>query len=409
MKAIKTILGALAVASLLSVSAFAQENGNRDENGNVVRGPYVTNGFGDNWFIGVGAMYNAPASLGLPSNSNLTTKDYFKSELFKLPAQHIGVDAFIGKWFTPCVGARVGYRGFQNVFNATENTLLGYGSKDKKYKEHIIHADFMWNLSNAIGGYKETRFWDIIPYIQTAYVNKGNEGFKKNDHELGLGVGVFNDFRLGERVDLFLDFSALGIRAASFGYTPNPDKLFSRVAVLPSASLGVMVKLGRTNWDRLSSVLPVVVPGPSQSEYDALANRLAALQGENDNLKNQINDLKNKGNAVDTVYVEKEGASDSGVYTYFDLGSSKLSSREKYHLDYYVENNDLANKTLKVVGSADAATGSAAVNQKLSEARAKAVKDYLVNKGVSADNIATEALGGIAGSADARRVVTTIQ
>ena len=47
MKSIKTILGALAVASLLSVSfsANAQENGNRDENGNVVRGSYESNKF----------------------------------------------------------------------------------------------------------------------------------------------------------------------------------------------------------------------------------------------------------------------------------------------------------------------------------------------------------------------------
>ena len=61
MKAIKTILGALAVASLLgfSFNASAQENNNRDENGKIVRGPYETNKFWDNWFIGVGAGVNA--------------------------------------------------------------------------------------------------------------------------------------------------------------------------------------------------------------------------------------------------------------------------------------------------------------------------------------------------------------
>ena len=39
-------------------AAMAQENGNRDENGKIVRGPYLTNKFGDNWFIGVAGGVN---------------------------------------------------------------------------------------------------------------------------------------------------------------------------------------------------------------------------------------------------------------------------------------------------------------------------------------------------------------
>ena len=57
----KLFIGALAVmASVLVASpASAQENGNRDENGKVVRGPYETNRFGDNWFVGAGAGVNS--------------------------------------------------------------------------------------------------------------------------------------------------------------------------------------------------------------------------------------------------------------------------------------------------------------------------------------------------------------
>ena len=52
MKGIKILLGALAAAGLLfSVSANAQENANRDADGNVVRGPYETNGIWDNTFM----------------------------------------------------------------------------------------------------------------------------------------------------------------------------------------------------------------------------------------------------------------------------------------------------------------------------------------------------------------------
>ena len=44
----KKLFKILAVLSL-SVAAFAQEDGNRDANGKIVRGPYETNNFWDNW------------------------------------------------------------------------------------------------------------------------------------------------------------------------------------------------------------------------------------------------------------------------------------------------------------------------------------------------------------------------
>ena len=57
MKRLKLFLGAAALAAVAltaSPAVNAQENGNRDENGRIVRGPYQTNAFGDNWFIGAG-------------------------------------------------------------------------------------------------------------------------------------------------------------------------------------------------------------------------------------------------------------------------------------------------------------------------------------------------------------------
>ena len=53
MKKLKMLLAALSVM-LISIGAYAQENGNRDANGFVVRGPYLTNGGWSNWFLNVG-------------------------------------------------------------------------------------------------------------------------------------------------------------------------------------------------------------------------------------------------------------------------------------------------------------------------------------------------------------------
>mgnify|MGYP003313454025 CR=1 FL=1 len=57
MKRLDLLLGALTLAAVVmtvSPDAKAQENNNRDEMYQIIRGPYLTNQFGDNWFIGVG-------------------------------------------------------------------------------------------------------------------------------------------------------------------------------------------------------------------------------------------------------------------------------------------------------------------------------------------------------------------
>jgi hypothetical protein len=61
MKRLNIFMGAAALATVFMTATFnvnAQENGNRDEFGNIVRGPYETNRFGDNWFIGAGGGIN---------------------------------------------------------------------------------------------------------------------------------------------------------------------------------------------------------------------------------------------------------------------------------------------------------------------------------------------------------------
>lgn len=393
MKALRTLAGVLAVAGLLgfSFNAVAQENGNRDENGKIVRGPYETNRFGDNWFIGFGAGANS-----------------FVNDHSDFDFGGVAIDAFVGKWFTPSVGARIGYKGLQNNLNLTDNYLNGlykdypttFGEDD--FYQHLFHADLMWNISNAFSGYKETRFWDLIPYASAGYVYSTNG--KPDDQSWAIGGGLLNDFRLGNRVDLYLDLTGMIVPDSGYNVWKDGD-----VALLPSVTAGLIINLGRTNFDRHSSVTPVVVPVPFTTEqYNALKDRVAALEKENAALKDEVERLKNK--TPDTVYVQSD-AIESDSYSFFDLGSATLSDREKMHLDFYADavKDNLGDKTLTVTGSADKGTGSATTNQKLAERRANAVKDYLVKKGVPASQIETVALGGIDGKKDARRVVVSVK
>ena len=89
MKTSKFVISALAVMASVLVAvpaANAQENGNRDENGKIVRGSYETNRFGDNWFIGVGAGVNSWLGKGVDGKAGIAT------------------DIYVGKWITPSVG-----------------------------------------------------------------------------------------------------------------------------------------------------------------------------------------------------------------------------------------------------------------------------------------------------------------
>ena len=361
MKGLKTILGAIAIATLLSVSfsASAQENNNRDENGNIVRGAYETNKFGDNWFIGLGAGYNA----GLYSIDNLAGKG------------GLATVVNLGKWFTPSVGARIGWRGLTNA--ALD---LDFGT----YKQNSALIDLMWNISNAFSGYKETRFWDIIPYA-----GFGGNWVKVNDNanwdqEFVINAGILNDFRLGNHVDLFLDLQAMMTKAPQYRAAGiENDRYYWPV----SATLGLIFNLGRTNFDRHSSITPVVVPVPfTVDQYNALKNRVAELEKENAALRNWIAELEAR--KPETVYVDNTVPSSATVY--FDLGSSKISEREKAHLEYYASTlpNDAK---VSLIGSADSGTGTPAINAKLSAARAKAVKDLLVSKfGIPENNISVD-------------------
>ena len=376
MKAIKFI-GILAAASFLfSFNAFAQEDGNRDADGKVVRGPFVTNSVFDNTFIGLGAGVNSVAE-----------------RQFGLGKMGLATDVNFGKWFTPTVGLRAGWHGLKDSSKSGELNKAAF---------HYLHGDLLWNISNAIDGYKETRFWNFIPYVTGGLSLIKHHDLKVFDQEFAGGAGLLNSLRLGERVNLNLDLGVILARAEAY----KMKGFIGRYVGFPTATLGLQFNLGRTGFDRLSSVMPVIVPMPfTESQYNDLKNKVAALERENAQLKNKIADLENQlapfKNLVDGqtylfqngrfTAVEAKVASPATVY--FDLGSAKISDREKAHLEFFA-NSVVDNATkLLLTGSADKQTGSSKGNQKLSEKRVDAVKALLEKLGANGNNIETVANG----------------
>ena len=365
MKRLYYFIGAaalVAVAMTASPALKAQENGNRDENGKVVRGPYETNRFGDNWFIGAGGGVNILLNEGYD------------------PVIGPSIDANLGKWFTPSVGMRVGYQGFKtnvSADNATQN--FGY---------MYFHGDFLWNMSNALGGYKETRFWNLVPYAHAGYFRTyGLNGSEFYDNEIAAGAGLLHNLRLIDRLDLIIDMRATVMNGRAIGT--------DGVSLLPSVTAGLAVDLGFPNFVRTSTVVAALELANAEKSAILEAATLAleaanlALEEENMDLEKanaalakENSALKKKPSGMDfTAFFENM----SPATVYFEIGQAVLNDKEMEHLDFIAKNIvSSADKNTKIyltlLGTADGNTGTMRRNQHLSEARAKYIYDILTAK-----------------------------
>ncbi|MCR5018354.1 MAG: OmpA family protein [Bacteroidales bacterium] len=380
MKGIKILLGALAAAGLLfSVSANAQENANRDADGNVVRGPYETNGIWDNTFIGAGLGINTGINTG-----NTGTVDYII-----MPG--LAVDLYAGKWFTPAVGARVGYYGL---------TEAGFSAF-----QHNFSLDLLWDATTTFDGYKETRVWSWIPYARTGFnLMNGNPAW-------ALGAGIIAKWHpswLGERWNI--NFDGRGVLVPDkegYGWNDSNAGAPAQISIPMALTVGVSYHFNKTGFDRHSSITPTIIPVPfTLEQYNALEERVAELEKENAELKEKVaaleeenakyRDLANGQNYVyqDGEFVATDSVKGAPVSLYFDCGKAVLSERELAHLEYFAQSVLDKDSQVVITGSADKQTGTARINQKLSEQRAEYVKDILVKKyGLNADNIETVAEG----------------
>ena len=386
MKRLNIFLGAaalVAVALTASPSASAQENGNRDMDGKIVRGPYQTNRFGDNWFIGVGGGINLIWNEGF--NVNIGPS----------------IDANFGKWFTPAVGMRIGYQGISAGAWSGEPGVLGASldaEKNKylhKFGYMYIHGDFLWNMSDALSGYKETRFWDFVPYLHAGYFRSyGLKDVDFKDNELAAGAGLLHLLRLADRLDLIIDMRATVVNGRVID---NKD-----IAVLPSVTAGLAVDLGWPDFVRTSTILEAVEIA-NLEKTAILEGAIAALEVANASLENknqqltsankkltqENNQLKQVPKIDETKFFEEM----TPAAIYFNIGQATLSEKEMQHLDFLAQNliakaDQETDILITVMGSADGNTGSKKRNQSLSEARGKDVFDILTTKyGISPERL----------------------
>ena len=378
MKRLKFLFGAsalIAVALTASGTLSAQENGNRDMDGKIVRGPYETNRFGDNWFIGVGGGINL-----------------FWNEGYDVK---IGpsIDANFGKWFTPAVGMRIGYQGISAQAWSPEAGVLGstLNTEKNKYLQKFgymyIHGDFLWNASDGIGGYKETRFWDLVPYLHAGFFRSyGLKNVDFDDNEFAAGAGLIHLLRLSDRLDLIIDMRATVV---------NGRVIDNRgISVMPTVTAGLAVDLGWPNFTRTSTIIEAVEVA-NLEQTAILEASIAALEVANMNLEQQKTKLTkaNKQLTDENARLKAIPQKDeteffedmTPAHVFFEIGQTTLGEMQMAQLDFLAKN--IISKAvadtdilITVMGSADGNTGTKRRNQHLSEARGKYIFDILTTK-----------------------------
>lgn len=333
-----------------------------------------TNGFWNNWFVSVGGgvqMYFGDHDRQMSFGDRLA------------PA----LDVAVGKWFTPEIGVRAVYSGLSMnglTQSGIHDTGEEYNSKMWLNKQQFnffnIHADVMFNLNNIFAGYKQERVWTISPYFGLGCLYTWEE---PKETEISGNFGLYNAFKVWKGLDINLDIRGVLTNDRFDGETGGR----SGEGIL-SATVGVTYNFGKLGWDRSKNITYY-----DNTQSNALRKELAAAEQENDRLRKELAAEQQKEK---TVIVKKQIV--AANYITFEIGKSNLNKQARASLGLMAEAIKASGaETIYVIyGYADAATGSKKVNQRISQKRAQAVYDCLVNEfGVSPDQLRIEAMGGV--------------
>jgi outer membrane protein OmpA-like peptidoglycan-associated protein len=314
------------------------------------------------------------------------------------PLKHLtpALQVYAGKWHTPGFGWRVAYNGLnvQTYAPAPHRTFMNF------------HFDAMFNLSNLICGYNEERIWNVIPFLGGGWAGRKVLGGDDITGTLTANVGLINSFRVSKHWAINLELSTTFLRNGFSGAVGSNghDMMFAALA-------GVTYKFNKVGWDAAADVDAIMAM--NAAALAELNTQLQAKESENAGLKNQLAAAKNSLVAAQAALKECEGKlTNVSQSVFFSFNSSKIASKKEIiNLQSLADAVKNSNAKLAVVGYADSATGSADYNQKLSEARANAVAEKLIEMGLPQDKIIVEGKGGVAAEKPARlnrRVIISV-
>ena len=298
--------------------------------------------------------------------------------------------------FHHAMGVRFGFGGWQGkgAVLLPEGKFNGYS-----YQFAQLNADYILDLAGVFGGFNHKRV--VSPYL-LAGVGAGY-GFNNEqaaphkemleyywDSKLfapvgraGLGI----DFRLGECVSLGLEGNA-NILSDKFNSkkAENVDWQFNVLAGL-SFRFGKNTRPSKAYAEKVAAAEAAAAAAAAEAAARAEAERLAAEKAAAEKAAAE----KAAAEAAAKAAAERAAiAAENSDNVFFTINSTYIRKAEGKKLEKLAEwMKATPDFNVALVGYADKETGTAAGNLKLSERRAKVVKERLVKLGVPAERIAT--------------------
>ena len=272
----------------------------------------------------------------------------------------------VGRNISPLFSTRLGIEGCNSkVYNE-------FTGEKQSFKYATGSFDAMVNLLNLIS--PKRRALNLYGIAGVGLNWSGMATTNSSKFSPNIRVGAQLDWRVAKNLAFNLEYRADNTNDQFNGrLEPGSHDWYT------SLLLGVSLVL--------PDAKPQVVVKDNSAELKALNDRINALQAENAALKNRKPEVKE---VVKTV-VDKQTVLPN---VFFQCAKSNISTQQAANVKAIADfrkANPNSNVTIKGYASPE---GNPEVNQKLSEARAKAVADMLINKlGISADRIKTEAGG----------------
>ena len=359
----KKFLIMLAIAGV-SLTSMAQETETATEKYSV-----ATNSFWSNWFVQGGVQWTAfYSSLEHGFDTSNNPLKSFRSN----PQASVA----IGKWFTPGLGLRTKVSG-----------IWGKANGDS-FKYWNAQEQVLFNLSNMFCGYNPKRVYNCIPFAGAGFARN----MSSDMYAMGMSIGLLNEFNINKRVaiNLELGWNRLENDFYSEGHANNGPRGWDSHDNYLYAELGLTLNIGKTGWAKVPDV--DAINALSQSQIDALNAQLADSKSENERLKAMLNEKPKEVAMPESI---KQFIT-TPVSVFFNIGKTDVANpKDLVNVEALAKYAKTNNSKIMVTGFADSATGTPQINQKLSVKRAEIVKGELIKMGVHADNISTQAHGGV--------------
>lgn len=386
MKSKLVILSLLMAGTAVSVSAQEKDK-------------FYSESWKDNIYISIGG--------GIQSTTNPDTK--FGKAITPL------INVSVGKWINPIWGFRGQVYGWESKMKLAYPFEVVNGPETKRSENYVgLNLDGMMNLTNLFCGYKPGRVFELNFFIGPSMNITKNY---KNWHIVADESMVPDPSTGGAQIITTVNPSESSVEnhetrclvGASLGlgakFNINPKwaiDLEARGQVTPPI-LGAYSSAKTEGYIHINAGVSYTFGGKkfvscsSKIDQSAINDELNKYREELAQAQSDLADAKNAmANAKPVVQeVEKEVSVAGPRAVFFKIGSAKID-------DYGMVNVKLAAKILKenpdkkykIAGYCDQSTGSVKRNQELSEKRAQAVYDALINEGVDKSQLELIGHGG---------------